>query len=251
MLAVGFLVGMIPAMLLIGFFSGRQVEKQRNELKLQYERQVTALRATIRRLMQRIDLLTGERNKLKQSNKSLREAVRDQNRAADDVSSELERKRADMTHVQERMEQLEAENLRHEGRLEEAHRQQERMKAQFAQTVSQLTEAERMRRNLLFATNQLREAQVYNKALETRIGKQPPGPQDQDQNELSSPEQQDVAVIEGMEPIYVERLHDSGIYTIADLANQTPARVAHFAGLPSWEESAEWIAEAKVLMAQT
>ena len=70
MLAVGFLVGMVPAMLLVGFFGGRQVEKQRKELKLQYDRQIVALRATIRRLMQRIDLLSGERAQLKKSNRN-------------------------------------------------------------------------------------------------------------------------------------------------------------------------------------
>lgn len=224
---------MVPAMLLIGFLGGRQVEKQRKELKLQYDRQITALRATIRRLMQRIDLLIGERNQLKKSNRNLREALRDQHRYTDDTSAEL-------VQLRDRMEKLAAEKLRQEGRLEEAHVQQERMEARFEQTVSQFTEADRLRRHLLFATNQLRTAQAASSAPEDGLSNKPYD---------SSPADQDVAVIDGMEPLYVERLHDSGIYTVADLAGQTPARVAHFAGLSTWDESTQWIEEAKALLA--
>ncbi len=238
-LAVGFLAGMIPAMLLIGYFGGRQVEKQRKEIKLQYERQVVALRATIKRLMQRIDSLSGERTDLKRSNRSLREALRDQHRYTDETSAEL-------LQLKDEIATLMADRLRHEGRLEEARIQQERREKQFAQTVSQFTEADRLRRHLLFATNQLRAAQATgwnNAAPEEHLVNAP-----YQGHYYSSTTQLDVGIIESMEPLYVERLHDSGIHTIADLARQTPARVAHFAGLPSWEESTQWIAEAKALM---
>jgi predicted flap endonuclease-1-like 5' DNA nuclease len=241
MLAVGFLVGMVPAMLLVGFFGGRQVEKQRKELKLQYDRQIVALRATIQRLMQRIDLLSGERTQLKRSNRSLREALRDQNRLSDETSAEL-------MQSKEQMEKLTAENLRHEGRLEEAHIQQNRMEAQFAQTVSQFTEADRLRQHLLFATSQLRTAHASNQALGSTPEDGLSTTQYQEHSYASTAEL-DLGVIEGLEPLYVERLHDSGIHTVADLARQTPARVAHFAGLSSWDESAQWIAEAKALLA--
>lgn len=222
---------MIPAMLLIGFLGGRQVEKQRKELKLQYDRQITALRSTIQRLMQRIDLLSSERSQLKKSNRSLREALRDQHQYTDETSAELMQLRGEL-------EQVSAENLRHEGRLEQAHIQQERAEAQYSQTVAQFTEADRLRRHLLFATDQLRTARASTQASNV---------QTQDLDIISSAEL-DVAVIESIEPLYVERLHDSGIHTIADLAQQTPARVAHFAGLPSWDESTLWIAEANALL---
>jgi predicted flap endonuclease-1-like 5' DNA nuclease len=241
MLAVGFLIGMVPAMLLVGFFGGRHVEKQRKELKLQYDRQIVALRATIQRLMQRIDLLGGERAQLKRSNKNFREALREQRRLMDDTKAEL-------MQSKEQMEKLAAENLRHEGRLEEARIQQDHMEAQFAQIVSQFTEADRLRQHLLFATNQLRSAHASNQAIGPAPEKQTSNTQDQEPYGSSTAEL-DVAVIEGLEPLYVERLHDSGIHTIADLAGQTPARVAHFAGLSSWDESTRWIAEAKALLA--
>ncbi len=241
MIAVGFLAGMIPAMLLIGFFGGRQVEKQRKELKLQYERQVTALRATIRRLMQRIDLLNGEHTDLKRSNRGLREALQDQHRSTDETSAEL-------IQMKDKVEKLTAENLLHEGRLEEAHIQQERQEARFSQTVSQFTEADRLRRHLLFATNQLRTAQASSQEIDSIPAARPSSTEYQE-TFYSSTTQLDVGIIESMEPLYVERLHDSGIHTIADLAKQTPARVAHFAGLPSWDESTQWIGEAKDLLA--
>ncbi|UCC50291.1 MAG: hypothetical protein JSV68_14405, partial [Anaerolineaceae bacterium] len=126
LIAAGFLAGMIPAMLLVAFLGGRRVEQHRKELKLQYERQVTALRETIRHLMQRIDLLTDERNQLKKRNRGLRESLQDQNRVAEHANSELDRNRAELAKLQERVEELAAENLRHEGRLEEMHLNQER-----------------------------------------------------------------------------------------------------------------------------
>jgi septal ring factor EnvC (AmiA/AmiB activator) len=230
-LAVGFLAGMIPAMLVIGFFGGRQVEKQRKDLKLQYDRQITQLRATIRRLMQRIDMLSGERSQLKRSNKNLREALREQHNYTDETSAELMQLRGEL-------EKVSAENLRHEGRLEQAQLQQERMEVQVSQTVAQFTEADRLRRHLLFATDQLRTANASRQASD---------PQAQDVAEISAAEL-DVAVLDSIEPVYVERLHDSGIHTISDLVRQTPARVAHFAGLSSWDESTQWIAEANALL---
>ena len=248
LIAAGFLAGMIPAMLLVAFLGGRRVEQHRKELKLQYERQVTALRETIRHLMQRIDLLTDERNQLKKRNRGLRESLQDQNRVAEYANSELDRNRAELAKVQERVEELAAENLRHEGRLEEMHLNQERMEAQFANTIAQFTEIERLRSRLLFATKQLQEAHAANQSLEARLAGSPQASEVQIQYDSASPDQLDLSQIEGLEPIYVERLHDSGIHTVADLASQTPARVADFAGLSSWDESSQWIADAQALI---
>jgi predicted flap endonuclease-1-like 5' DNA nuclease len=239
-LAVGFLVGMVPAMLLVGFFGGRQVERQRKDLKLQYERQVTAMRATIRRLMQRIDLLSVERKQLKSSNQNLQEALRDQHRYADNASAEL-------LQLKQKVESLTAQNMRHEGRLEEARMQQERREAQFAQTVAQFTEVDRLRRHLLFATNQLRAAQESSQRSASSSEENLTTTQFLDLSD-HSPADLDVGVIASIEPLYVERLHESGVHTVADLARQTPARLAHFAGLSSWDDPTQWIAEAKALL---
>ena len=105
-----------------------------------------------------------------------------------------------------------------------------------------------MRQHLLFATSQLRTALAHNQAIGSTPEKQTSNTEYQKPYDSSTAEL-DVAVIEGLEPLYAERLHDSGIHTIADLARQTPARVAHFAGLSSWDESTQWIAEAKALLA--
>lgn len=236
---IGFLAGMIPAMLLVGFFGGRQVERQRKELQLRYERQVTALRATLHRLMQRIDMLTGERNRLKRANKGLRDVLSEQHIIAGKSGVELERSQADLADLRQQVDNLTNKNLRYEGRLEEARIHQDRMSAQFKQSVAQFSEAERLRRHLLFATNQLRQTQTPDS------GKQLPAVAN---TTGISPEELDVSVIQSIEPLYIERLHESGIHTIADLAEQTPARVAHFAGLSGAEESKEWIARAKAMM---
>lgn len=242
---VGFLAGMIPAMLLVGYFGGRQVERQRKEIQLKYERQVTALRATLRRLGQRLDALTGERNRLKRANKGLREAMREQRLFADQTGVELEHSQAELAELRQQVNDLSEKSLRYEGRLEQAQIHQERMSAQFKETVTQFTEADRLRRNLLFATNQLRLSQNPNTAQSAETEKR--------SSTVRSvahivPEELDVSIIQVIEPLYLERLHESGIHTVADLAEQTPARITHFAGLKDEEESKKWIAQARALM---
>jgi regulator of replication initiation timing len=246
-MVAGFLIGLVPALVFVGFYFGRQVEKQRRELQLKYERQVVALRATLGRLMNRIDLLTNERNQLKRSNAALRDALRSQHDVTDRSGQELEQTRQNLIRLQEQAEALQAEKMRYEGRLEQAEADQQRLAMSFQQTVAQFTEVERLRENLVFAAGKVREMQMENSALEARFAQGlPPLPE---QQTAVSPEQLDVSLIGGIEPLYLSRLHDSGIHTIGDLAKQTPARVAHFAGLQTWDDSAAWIAEAKARLA--
>ena len=245
-MSAGFLLGVVPAFLLVGIYYGRRFENEKKALRLKYERQVTALRATLRRMMERIDILSGERNQLKRANQALRETVRDQHEITDNTSQELEDAQQNLVRLEERVDELQAENLQYEGRLEQAEIHQQRMAAQTQQVIDQLTQTQRLRRNLLFAATQLRETKISNQALETRLNKKlEPLPD----NESISPAKVDVSMIEGLEPVYAERLHESGIHTIGDLARQTPARVAHFAGLSTWDDSAAWIAEAKLRLA--
>lgn len=248
LMVAGLLLGAVPAFIFIGFYFGNRFAKDRKAMKLAYDRQVTALRDTVRRLMDRIELLTGEQDKLKRTNKALREAVRDQHQITDRSSHELEDAQQNLVRMQERVDDLQAENLRYEGRMEQVAINQERMSAQFRQTVDQFMQTKRMRQNLIFAATKLRESQVSNEALESRLSMEL---KSLDEDDPMSADQLDVGVLEGMEPVYVERLHESGIYTVADLAQQTPARVAHFAGLPTWDDSAAWIAEAKLILAKS
>lgn len=243
-----FLLGVVPAFLFIGFYFGRRYNKEKKALQLKYERQVTALRAALGRMMERIDALYGERSQLKTSSQALREAVRDQHEITDSTSQELEEAQQNLVRMEERVDELQSENLRYEGKLEQAEIQQQRMAAQTQQVVDQVTQTKRLRRNLLFAASQLRETKVANSALERQLNKKLGSLNDEDS---IAAEKLDVGLIDGLQPVYAERLHESGIHTIGDLAQQTPARVAHFAGLSTWDDSAAWIAEAKLRLAGT
>ena len=242
----GFLIGLIPALVFVGFYFGRQVEKQRKALQLKYERQVVALRATVRRLMHRIDELTSERNQLKRSNAALRDALKDQHDVTDRASSELEQTRQNLLRLQVRADELHESKLRYEGRLQEVEASQQRLESSFQKTVAQFTEVERLRENLVYAAGRVREYQAENEALTARFAS---GLDPVAESNLA-PDELDISFIAGAAP-YADRLHDSGIHTIGDLARQTPARVAHFAGLPSLDDSAAWIAEAKARLASS
>ena len=197
-------------------------------------------------MMDKIDELTGERNRLNRANKALREAIRDQHEIADHTSLELENAQQNVVRLEERVDDLQAENMRYEGRLEQANIMQERVAAQYQKVIDQVAQTERLQKNLIFAATQLREAKIANAAFEAQLNSSLKPLADGDTGDQ---ERLDVSVIRGMEPVYVERLHESGIHTIGDLAKQTPARVAHFAGLPNWDDSAAWIAEAKLRLA--
>ena len=240
-IVIGFLAGMIPAMLFVGFIGGRQVEKHRRELQLKYDRQITALRATLRRLMQRIDTLTGERNKLIKENKGLHDVLTEHRQIANSTETEFEKSRADLIELKQQVEKLTNTTLRYEGRLEESRINQDRMSAQLQQTISEFSEAERLRRHLLFATKQLRQTRTPAATVNPEQSKNPIIAA---QSSVKSPNEMDISIIQVIEPLYVKRLHESGIHTVSDLAGQTPARVAHFAGLANPDDSKEWIAQA-------
>ncbi|MFL7839239.1 MAG: hypothetical protein ACK2U0_02580 [Candidatus Promineifilaceae bacterium] len=242
----GFVIGFIPAFAIIGFYFGRRLEKEKKALRLSFERQLNALRDTLQRMMDKIDELTGERSRLQRSNKALREAIRDQNEITDSTSLELEDAQQNLVRLEGRVGELEAEKQRYEGRLEQAAIQQEQAAEQYKQVIDRVAQTERLQKNLVFAAAQLREAKLANAAFEAQLA-QTLMPLTSE--ETADQDQLDVSVIQGIEPVYVERLHESGIHTIGDLAKQTPARVAHFAGLADWDDSAAWIAEAKLRLA--
>jgi predicted flap endonuclease-1-like 5' DNA nuclease len=56
--------------------------------------------------------------------------------------------------------------------------------------------------------------------------------------------------INGIGPVYEQRLFDAGIYTFAELAAQNPERLRELAGAKSWQDidTEAWIAEARRFM---
>jgi predicted flap endonuclease-1-like 5' DNA nuclease len=60
-----------------------------------------------------------------------------------------------------------------------------------------------------------------------------------------------VEIVRGIGPTYAGRLHEAGIHSLADLAEQTVERVAEIVGLKTWQRAnpQAWIDEAKELAA--
>lgn len=59
----------------------------------------------------------------------------------------------------------------------------------------------------------------------------------------------DLTVIRGIGPVYARRLQEAGVRTYADMAAQTPEKVAQIVGLRDWQAASpvEWIAAAQSL----
>lgn len=239
------LIILVPVILGVGFYFGRQAEQQRKELQVQYERQVRSLQTTIKRLLQRLDRMTGERVRLQQANEDLRRSASAQQQASLLAGADLEHQRERAQELEEALGDLSRHNERTLGRLEQAEKQNKQIANQLQQTIEHFTEVGRLRQNVVFATNELRDSQFANQALKSRLSQRLTVQQSQEEPDTVPAAALDVEVIDGLETEDAQKLHDSGIHTIGDLAGQTPARVAHFVGQPDWEKSAEWIAEAQ------
>jgi chromosome segregation ATPase len=198
--------------------------------------------------MQRIEQLTADRQRLQQVNRDMRETVEAQQRQNLHSGTSLQRERERVENLQDELENLRRQNERNLGRLEQAEKQNEFFARQLERTVEQFTEVGKLRQHVVFATNQLRETQATSRALESRLATfsslQPANEED-----TAAVDMLDVEALPGIETEQAQKLHDSGIHTIGDLARQTPARVAHFVGLSDWDRSAEWIAEARARLA--
>ncbi|MCB9443505.1 MAG: helix-hairpin-helix domain-containing protein, partial [Ardenticatenaceae bacterium] len=60
-----------------------------------------------------------------------------------------------------------------------------------------------------------------------------------------------IEIVRGIGPTYARRLHEAGIRSLADLAEQTAERVGEIVGLKTWQRAdpQAWIDEAKELAA--
>ncbi len=195
------------------------------------------------------------------------------------VQTNLERTNAALRDVQKSLEQSTAESARLKGNLERTSRELDGLQSeiqllreqntsaesnvralqtQYDSLLDRVTQADRMRTALVVAADKVKLLQSENEQLRQQVSR-PELTTPQEKGDLSAetppaappqPED-DLASIPGLDPIYVKRLHESGIHTLDDLARETPERVAEFAGLKSWEraDSTGWIAEAKAQLA--
>lgn len=188
---------------------------------------------------------------LEEENRRLHTAVAGFESGSKKSQDELKRMQGNLDRMGQELDSqfVELEDLR--AQLAASNRRYEDLKGQFELMIDRFTEVQRLRQNVLIASQMLKREQTRSAELQARLDVLTAGA-----GAESTAVEIDVAnleVIEGINPQTARRLHDSGIHTLEELAQESPERVAHFAGLKSWqhEESAAWIAEAKRVLAST
>lgn len=191
-----------------------------------------------------LELLEGE-------NARLRTAVADYESSSRKHQDELKRMRGNLDRMGQELDAqfVELEELR--GQLAASNRRYEDLKGQFEVMIDRFTDVQRLRQNVVVATQMLKREQAHTAELQARLDAL--GAQDVAEPAAADVDLANLEVVKGIGPQMARRLHDSGIHTLEDLAHESPERVARFAGLLSWqqEESAAWIAEAKRVLAST
>lgn len=188
---------------------------------------------------------------LEEENARLRTAVAGHESSSRKSQEELKRMQGNLDRMGQELDAqfVELEELR--SRLAASDRRYEDLKGQFAVMIDRFTDVQRLRQNVMIASQMLKREQAHTAELQARLVAL--GAQDAVEPAAADVDLANLEMVTGIGPQTARRLHDSGIHTLEDLAQESPERVARFAGLHSWqqEESAAWIAEAKRVLAST
>lgn len=271
---MGFGLGVAGALVLAWYLLGRRTDPALAEK----DRQILALRREQGEWLhrnKRLERKVSHLPTLEAQNAELRTAVADLQTTGKKDKDELKRVQGNLDRVGVELDSqyVQLEELRAE--LAASNRRYEDLKGQFDIMIDRFTEVQRLRQNILVASQMLKQEQARSANLQAQFDAlgvestaEPAGPlmptmPDRVVAEppvvptAVVPEQDlfndaDLEAIEGIGPIFARRLNDSGIHTISEVAKASPDRLAEFAGLKPWqkEDSAEWIAEAKRLLAQ-
>lgn len=238
LVAVGLAVGVLVTLVVDGRFWGQQVS--------------TAV-AENRRLQQKVRSLTGRlaaaQTQIKQLNRDL-DATTHQISALTELS---QTQREKITAATAAKETITEQFHQLTGQLEKLREEHNQACRQLAVTDVEMTH---LRQDLAAAedqTQQLVRLQADKQVLQSRMDELAArfAAAQQQLNAAGLKGRNQIEIVRGIGPTYARRLHEAGIQNLADLAGQTPERVAEIVGLKTWQRAdpQNWIDEAKELAA--
>lgn len=244
LLAGAGLLGMLLGALLAGGALFVYYRGQQRDVEEAARRQLHQLQQGSRHVTRRYEDLRTENKRLRTENRAMNEALADQVQDLAVAKGDVKRERSNLLRMQREIDVLTGDNERLTARLEQTLVQNVELRAQFDRTVEHFTQADALRQRLLFATNKLREALQSNRQLEQRL--QAIHPQTAAVSAVEEDEEEELPLeaVPEIKP-YIPKLNDSGIFTLRDLLQETPRRLAELAGLESEEESGVWLNKAR------
>ncbi|MDV7391104.1 helix-hairpin-helix domain-containing protein, partial [Arthrospira platensis SPKY1] len=220
--------------------------------------QLRALQDEQERAAQQAEALRGRARAMFRQMKALQEinaALEAQLQARDTavahLEADLKTNRGNLLRMEEQIEQLRAENQRQSALARQAEGYAAAARQELQETVAQFTQAQQMRRQLVYAVQQLKKFQSRNEALMAELvarrTEAPPPTAVAGADDVS---QADIQAISGINAAYARRLQESGVHTVGDLVAQSPERLHKLAGLQEWQsaEPYAWLEEARSLL---
>jgi predicted flap endonuclease-1-like 5' DNA nuclease len=238
---IGLFAGVLAALVLDGVY---------------WQERLRALQAAQDQAAQRADALSGRARALirqvmtlQQANAALEEQLQTRDAAVAHLEADLKTNRGNLLRMEEQIEQLRAENQQQRARVQQAEAYATATRQELQEAVAQFTQARQMRRQLLFAVQQLKKFQARNEALTAELAARE-AKVETAAAAATDVNHADLQVIRGIGPTYARRLHDSGVHTLSDLVAQSPERLHELAGLQEWQaaEPHAWLEEARSLL---
>jgi predicted flap endonuclease-1-like 5' DNA nuclease len=238
LVVVGLAVGVLVTLVVDGRFWGQQVSTAVNENhRLQQKvrsltSRLAAAQTRVEQLGQDLDETANQIEALTQLSQSQREEITAVTTAKESLAEKFDQ-------LTSQLEELRTEH-------EQANRRLAAADVELAHLREDLAAAEDK-------TAQLVNLEADKQVLQSRL--------DELQTRFKSAQHQlkfaglkgknQIEIVRGIGPTYASRLHEAGIHSLADLAEQSVERVAEIVGLKTWQRSnpQAWIDEAKELAA--
>jgi predicted flap endonuclease-1-like 5' DNA nuclease len=236
LVAVGLAVGVLVTLIVDGRYLGGQL--------------ATAV-AENHRLQQKVRSLTSRLAAAKTRVEQLGQDLDETTEQIEDLTQLSQSQQEDLTAVTTAKESLTEKIDQLTGQLEELRTEHEQASRRLAAADVELNH---LREDLAAAedkTAQLVSLEADKQVLQSRL--------DELQTRFKSAQRQlksaglkgknQIEIVRGIGPTYASRLHEAGIHSLADLAEQSVERVAEIVGLKTWQQGKPqaWIDEAKEL----
>jgi len=237
---IGLFAGVLAALVLDGVYWRAQLRALHDEQDRAAQR-AEALRGRAREMFRQM-------KKLQEINAALEAQLQARDTAVAHLEAGLKTNRGNLLRMEEQIEQLRAENQQQSALARQAERYAAAARQELQETVAQFTQARQMRRQLVFAVQQLKKFQVRNETLTAELAARET--KVETAAAATDVSHADLQVIRGIGPTYARRLHDSGVHTLGDLVAQSPERLHELAGLQEWQaaEPHAWLEEARSLL---
>lgn len=238
---IGLFAGVLAALVLDGVYWQERLRALQNAQD-QAAQRAEALRGRAREMFRQM-------KKLQEINAALEAQLQARDTAVAHLEADLKTNRGNLLRMEEQIEQLRAENQQQSALARQAERYAAAARQELRETVAQFTQARQMRRQLVFAVQQLKKFQARNETLMAQLAARE-AKAETAAVAATAVSHADLQVIRGIGPTYARRLHDSGVHTLSDLVAHSPERLHELAGLQEWQaaEPHAWLEEARSLL---